>query len=323
MSIALAEAHALDLPEPSMSAAPRASVIVCTRDRPRLLAGAIDSVLSQQTREPFEVLVVDNGRRPDTEAIVRRYSGRVDYVRERRAGLSHARNAGWTRARSDIIILLDDDAVARPGWLAALLDAFESTDAACVGGRVLPVWESPRPDWLSDDLVPSLTVADWSETAHAVADLRNEWLVGANIAFRRSVLSVLGGFAPDLGRKGRRLLSGEETFLQRRLIAEGHTCWYEPSAIVDHAVPAARLTPGWFRRRYFAQGVSDARMWRTESRAGRLQRFSRGAREAMTFATRPGSLSRLTPGSVERSSFTAHCGALWELGFVSGLFGIA
>ena len=301
---------------------PLISTIICTHNRAKCLARALDSVIAQDLPgEFFEIVVVDNGSTDGTRDVVARHAPRVRYVLEPAIGLSRARNTGWREARADFVALLDDDAEAEPGWLGAVLNAFTSVAPApaCVGGRVDPQWESPRPAWLSDKLLLSLTVADWTDIPHAITDLTSEWLVGANIAFRRDVLERLGGFPASLGRHGSRLLSGEEIYLQTLLIHEGRTCWYEPKARVRHRVPANRLSPSWFRRRYFAQGLSDAAMWRLARNGSSDSPLGLAARQAMPIVRSGFGLRGMLRAPDDADEFTDHCGVLWRLGYVAGL----
>lgn len=301
---------------------PAISAIICTHNRATYLPAAIESVIGQDLpATAFELIVVDNCSTDDTRRVVSRYGARVRLVEEAELGLSHARNAGWRAARGTWVALLDDDAVAKPGWLRALLRAFEEVEPTpgCVGGRVTPIWEAPRPEWLSDRLALNLTMIDWTDTPHPIVDLTREWLAGANLAFPRAVLERTGGFSTRLGRIGSRLLSGEEILLQRRLLAEGHGCWYEPRAEVGHRIPPDRLRPGWFRRRAYSQGLSDALIWHMESVVGRGERRLRIQREigplmAGWFAI-PGFLRTVD----DPQRFEDHCGLLWRLGHLRGL----
>lgn len=73
----------------------------------------------------------------------------VKYLYQPVIGSSYARNFGFEHMDRDIAIFVDDDVTFRGGWLENLLHPFEHNDVGVVGGELLPVWEEPRPDWLS------------------------------------------------------------------------------------------------------------------------------------------------------------------------------
>jgi len=64
-----------------------------------------------------------------------------------RPGLSGARNTGAHAATGDVVVFLDDDARARSGWLARLLDGYRDPHVVGVGGRAEPMWQHGRPRW--------------------------------------------------------------------------------------------------------------------------------------------------------------------------------
>lgn len=110
---------------------PRVSVIVPTRDRARFLALAIESVCAQ-TFDDFELIVVDDGSRDETHALLTRSGDRLRALRtDRPRGVSAARNLGASAARGDLIAFLDDDDLWTPDKLAhqvAWLDGDPSYD---------------------------------------------------------------------------------------------------------------------------------------------------------------------------------------------------
>jgi glycosyltransferase involved in cell wall biosynthesis len=243
------------------------SVIVCTRNRAASLGATLDS-LARQTmdRRRFEVLVVDNGSTDDTTAVVGRAP--LDNLRalaEPRLGLSRARNAGVGAAAGDVLAFLDDDATASPDWLDAIAACVEAHAPAAIAGRVEPVWEDSRPDWLPDALLPYLSIVDWGSRGGPIE--RRQWLCGTNMAIRRHALLDVGGFPEALGRMDAKLLSMEEVVVQRRLERIGALVRYDPAVVVRHHVPASRLTPQWLERRAFWQGVSSALCERTSAGA--------------------------------------------------------
>jgi glycosyltransferase involved in cell wall biosynthesis len=142
------------------------------------------------------------------------------YVYDPVPGLSRARNLGWQEARGRSVAYLDDDAVASPKWLERILFRFETLQPrpAGVGGRILPIWEAEKPAWLGEELEPYLGIVDWP-ACPMILDEDRFYLAGANVGYERGALRASGGFPTDLGRKGPLLLSNEELWMQRFLIA--------------------------------------------------------------------------------------------------------
>ena len=81
-------------------------------------------------------------------------------------GLSQARNTGVAAARNDVVLFIDDDAVAPRGWVAAHLAAYArdpSVDA--VGGPVVLAWPNGRPAWATPRLEHWWSALDLGEQA--------------------------------------------------------------------------------------------------------------------------------------------------------------
>lgn len=112
----------LELHEPPHE--PPLSVILPTRDRPRLLPRAIESVLGQRF-DRWQLVVVDDG---DTDAVPTTLAAfedeRIVVAAGPRRGLSAARNAGLAAASGEAVCYLDDDNVMHPGWLQAVAHVF-------------------------------------------------------------------------------------------------------------------------------------------------------------------------------------------------------
>ena len=240
-----------------------ATVAVCTYDRYALL-GSCFAALARQTlpADAFEILVIDNTPDPvrsTEEAATHGILPNLRWLHLTTPGLSNARNVAMREARAPIIAYIDDDAVAEPEWIGALIEAFDSLGEAFagVGGRVLPVFEGTPPAWLNDKLLSYLSVVDLGMATRALTPA--EWVVGANIAYRVDALRRIGGFSPALGRigSGISLMSNDETELAERLAAQGGAMGYAGRAVVHHLVERRRLSQAWFRRRMAWQAVSD------------------------------------------------------------------
>ena len=215
------------------------SVVLCTRDRPEQLERALRSVAS--TWPPAaEVVVVDNAPTDDaTRNVVSRFAG-VRYVQEPRAGLSAARNAGLAAARGQVVAFTDDDVTVHRAWVGRLQQAFDGSDVLAVTGLVLPAALDTE-----GQLLFELHVGGFGHDYRRLvfdprwfAGMRHlgapVWRVGAgaNMAFRREAFELVGGFDERLGAGAAGC--SEDSELWYRLLAAGHSCLYEPAAVVHH-----------------------------------------------------------------------------------------
>jgi glycosyltransferase involved in cell wall biosynthesis len=109
------------------------SVIIPTYNRPRLLTACVESVLAQSfPAERYEVIVVDDGSRRQTARVLASYlnGGRVRYLRQRRRGWGAARLLGAQDSQGEILVFIDDDCTAPPGWLACYAQVGTRADQA-------------------------------------------------------------------------------------------------------------------------------------------------------------------------------------------------
>lgn len=238
------------------------AAIICTHNRDQYLGSAIDSLL-QQDYEDYEVIVVDNASTDNTKSVVesRLANPRLKYVYEANVGLSVARNTGAKSTDAPILAYLDDDAEASPQWLRVLADAYQNnSQLAIAGGKVyliLPANQEHLPVWLSNSLAGALGLYD---LGNEVVYIQESGLTprGLNYSIRRSFFEKIGGFDPNLGRVGQKLLSNEELYMTELAIKHGWQVAYLPQAEVGHNVQPERLTKDWFLKRSWWQGVSEA-----------------------------------------------------------------
>ncbi len=285
------------------------SAVICTHNRQDYLARAIDSLLAQNfsgDANPenshsgdfsYEVILVNNASSDRTAEIAQTYLEHPQfcYIYEPVLGLSTARNTGAAAAQGEIIAYLDDDAVASPGWLRVLYQAFAGDQSlAIAGGKVtllLPDQQS-LPWWVSADLAGNLGAYDLGE---AELDIHQPGLTprGLNYAMRREFWQTMGGFAVNLGRKGKNLLSNEEVYATELALKQGWRVKYLPQAVVAHQVVPARLNPQWFLNRAWWQGISEYERQKISNGDRRLElrataeRFLRGGYKALKYLPQP------------------------------------
>lgn len=222
------------------------SVVVCTHNRSRLLAGALEALASQDAPGlAWEIVVVDNASTDDTRAVVESFALRspvpVRYELETALGHSRSLNRAIAATTGAVVAFTDDDARPERGWLRQLHDGFAEHDAGWVFGPVLPEWEGATPGWFSDRFMGYFALLDYGLEPFVVTDTRRPFY-GVNCAARRDVLEQLGGFREDYGPKGQHWGVGADVDLFERSLAAGVRIAYAPAAIVRHVIPSARAS---------------------------------------------------------------------------------
>ena len=234
------------------------SVIICayTLDRWSTLVGAVDSC-SHQSRAPDEVvLVIDYNEELFARAVAEFPHVRV-IANTMSKGLSGARNTGVVASTGDVLVFLDDDAYGEERWLEKLIEPFEDPLVAGCGGWIVPDWEGPEPRWFPRTFLWILGCSYEGLPANGAA-IRNP--IGANMALRRGVFTLVGGFSAGLGRIGTTPLGCEETELCIRygVRRPEDVMVLVRDAVVNHRVPLSRCTWSYFLRRCWSEGLSKA-----------------------------------------------------------------
>src|SRR5207253_4103518 len=241
------------------------TVILCTYNRCRNLAKALDSLAGQLVPESteWEGIVVDNNSSDQTREViadfVREYPGRFRYLFESQQGHSHARNAGVREAKGDVLSFMDDDTTVAPTWLQHLTASLHNGEWAGAGGRILPEWTCSCPRWLRLDSRQASAPLALFDLGPKDGELK-ESPFGANMAFRKAMFARYGGFRTDLGRQPDSLMSSEESEFGARLLAGGERFRYEPSAVVYHPVSETRVQKEYFLKWWFHKGRSHIRV---------------------------------------------------------------
>lgn len=236
---------------------PTVSVIIAAFSMKRWadLCQAVASVQAQTVPALETIVVIDHN--PDLLARTsHELPGVTVLANNGRRGASAARNTGVAASGGELVAFLDDDAIASPRWLEALLRHFVDVNVVGVGGRLDPLWATSRPRWFPPefDWAVGASYLGMPDTAEPV---RNVW--SNNMAIRRHVFDMVGGFRADFGKVGTRSRP-EDTDLCLRA-AEGHSggTWiYEPTGTAGHRVPAERATLRYFVYRCFNEGWGKA-----------------------------------------------------------------
>ncbi len=187
-----------------------------------------------------EVLIIDNDAEPSARPTVERLAAdRTDlalrYVHEPRPGLSAARNRALDEARGRILVFIDDDEVAGPGWPAGLVTLLDDTGAGLAGGPVRNRFTVDPPTWASDVLARP-------EPAEGSVQ---KWLRTGNLAIDLAQIRSLGiRFDDAFGRTG-----GEDVAFSWAARRAGVGLRWTNDAVVYEYVGPERTTLRWATRR--------------------------------------------------------------------------
>ena len=239
-------------------AAVRATVAVCTRERPHDLVQALTAIRQLQPAAA-EVLVIDNNpATPRTREVVAAFPG-VRYVREDTPGLDAARNRALRESSTPVVAFTDDDARPEAEWLGRLVRAFDDPRVWCASGLTLPLeLETPAQEWFE-----RYSPFGRGFRRQVFDGIRHDPLAvsrvgaGANMAVRTAVLHELGGFdeALDAGTPTR---SGGDHEMFARILAAGYRIVYDPAAVSWHR---HRRTWEELRDTLYGYGVGVYAFW--------------------------------------------------------------
>ena len=204
------------------------TVVVCTRNRPELLARTLDAIDGQSNRG-FPVLVVDQSDQidPALEARADRDRG-FRVIQDRGRGLSRSRNIAWRHAETPWLAFLDDDCVPDPDWAAELERAIAShPQTSFISGSV-------RPDTAFEREIPLTTMEVTEERTFSGGRVRPDALgFGAFFAVEREWLDRLNGFDERLGT-GTDFPGSEDMDFNYRFVKEGGVGLVTPRLRVVH-----------------------------------------------------------------------------------------
>ena len=196
----------------------------------------------------WKLVIVDNGSTDSTKGIIASFESRLPltYVFEPTLGKSTALNTGLLSVSGDLVVMTDDDALARPDWLVQMRLAADAQPSFSIfGGAIVPHWEVPAPNWILP-FWSELTITDpaWEEGPTVMARVS-----GPNMGVRSKVIEAGYRFDASLGPVGPRYMMGEDTDFVQRLGQAGFKAWHCKHAVVAHMIRKHQMQKKWMLRR--------------------------------------------------------------------------
>jgi GT2 family glycosyltransferase len=207
------------------------SIIMVTYNGRQHLADCLQPLAALRA----ETIVVDNASTDGTaEAIQQQFPWVTLIEMPRNVGFAAGNNAGIAAARGRYIALLNNDAVAQPGWLDAMAEAIEQ--APDIGGVAANIRFRHDPTLINSTGLVLLRDGRGADRGFRERDVgqfdeRAEVFgpCGAACLLRREMLQEVGGFDERL------FMYYEDLDLAWRAGRRGWRFVYEPRAVVHHA----------------------------------------------------------------------------------------
>lgn len=250
----------------SPSSTPSVAIVIPMRDPGELLPRCLATIAAQlDARDQF--IVVDDGSSDGSDRIAVAFG--ADVIRQRPPnGPYAARNAGWRRSQTDIVLFTDVRCRARPGWLDAMRAAFVDDDVALVCSDV---------EIMAGDTVAA-KVMHHRQTFRAYHTNGERFFLPffptCNLAVRRSALEAVGGFE------------------EMRSGGDADLCWRIQLAGLGRFVAIDQVTMDWIPRSAIREFLSQ---W---ARYGRSQAELRMRYQRHGLDTRPPTLWHRVEGTM-------------------------
>lgn len=230
---------------------PSISLVICTYNNAVLLEKVLLAISKLKISNDLEwsVLVVDNNCTDATLGIVEKFIQfgsipNLSIITEKRQGLSYARLCGIENTSSDWIAFVDDDCFLQEDWVEkAVVFAKSNPKCGAFGGKVILNWEIPPSDTLLK-YERALAAQNFGEEPRQI---EVGYLVGAGLVVNRYSILQSGWLNKQFlsDRKGKDLTSGGDGEIVARIRRAGYEAWYTPDCILNHYIPAKRISESY------------------------------------------------------------------------------
>jgi len=198
------------------------SVLICTYNRPDMLAKSLNALINRTVEKPNQVVVV-NGGDERSDSIVQTYMDKpgiaVQLVKTVNRNLAVSRNVGLPHCTGEIVAMTDDDAEVFPDWVTQVKRVHaEHPEAGGVGGAVLGA-DSDKS--LLSRIADVVTFSSPPQPAYV------RTIAGVNVSYKREVLQAAG-------LQDETLFRGEDVDFNWRIKKLGYEIYYHPDIKVLH-----------------------------------------------------------------------------------------
>ena len=223
----------------------RSAIIVLNMNGGGMVLECLQSLASQDP-SPDEIIVVDNGSEDGSDDLVAREMPGVTLLRQgRNTGFTGGNNIGFRHSDADLVVLVNNDCVAEPGWLASLQTTMADPEVGAATSSMRNIHDLSVMDSAGGDL-------DWLGFAwdtgkgHPASDYESlrevAFPCGGAVALRRQALPFEDRiFNDDL------FIYQEDVELGMQLHRRGWKVVYDPGAVIRHVHSATTKRGSFFK----------------------------------------------------------------------------
>ncbi len=205
-----------------ISTSPKVSIIIPARNAIKTIGQTIESVLNVTKHHNVEIIIVNDGLDKATDQLAFKYTVKV--IKGDGRGLASARNIGLKSSSGRIVIFIDADCLALPGWYTSHLELHQRYNGLLVAGGSVSL--DPKSSFWArcDHYCSWYNINPYKKAA---------WVPnqpGLNLSFSRETFDRVGPFKEDLPSSG----VHEDIEWEGRLLRLEGRIWFEPQASVLH-----------------------------------------------------------------------------------------
>lgn len=210
------------------------SVVIAVRNELNHIRECVQSVLSQDYKKTYEVIIVDGMSTDGTYELLEKLKEKHRFIllKNPKFNAAAGRNIGIEHSKGDYIAFIDGDAIAEKNWLKQITKAFEDSDAIGVGGPdSLPEKSNKMARMIG--YVMTSPVARGGKlnpsTQHSMMEGKQyvEHIPTCNLCLKRKVFD-------DVGLFDETFVKGQDLELNYRIVNAGYKLQYFPKIRVVH-----------------------------------------------------------------------------------------
>ncbi len=201
------------------------SFIIPVYNRPDEIEELLHSFLSLQYKNPFEIVVIEDGSAVSSKKVIEKYSKKltISYFEKENTGPGDSRNYGMRKAKGNYFIILDSDCLLPPHYLNTVANFLQKNFFHCYGGA----------DTAHKDFTPLQKAINYVMTSFfTTGGIRGSNYAkdfeprSFNMGLSKEVFIETGGFAT--------IHPGEDPDLSQRIRKAGYKTTFLPNANVFH-----------------------------------------------------------------------------------------